>query len=135
MALLKADMSIAARYARLVSDQSLGERIFSRIAAEHILTEQTLLAVCRQKWLLDNEKILQRAIKLRIPYVDPLCLIQVGLLRRFRALPDLGSPNGSDPDALHLSIVGIAAGLKTRVVPPLFQILFTLILPAPGPGR
>lgn len=113
MALLKADMSIAARYAQLVADRKLGEQIFNRIAAEHTQTQQALLAVSQQKRLLDNEKVLQRAIQLRNPYVDPLSLIQVGLLRRLRALPQVDSAERKTIlDALRLSIVGIAAGLK-----------------------
>ncbi len=113
MALLKADMSIAARYARLVGEAELGERIFRQIAAEHAGTQQILLAVSQQKRLLDNEKVLQRAIQLRNPYVDALSLTQVGLLRRFRTLSDDDSPERKGIlDALRLSIVGIAAGLK-----------------------
>lgn len=113
MALLKADMSIAARYARLVTDRALSDHIFSQIAAEHTQTQQALLVVSRQKRLLDNEKVLQRAIQLRNPYVDPLSLTQVGLLRRFRALPEEDSAERKTIlDALRLSIVGIAAGLK-----------------------
>lgn len=113
MALLKADMAIASRYARLVSDAALSERIFGQIAAEHACTQQILLAISQQKRLLDNEKILQRAIQLRNPYVDSLSLTQVGLLRRFRTLPDHDSAERKEVlDALRLSIVGIAAGLK-----------------------
>jgi phosphoenolpyruvate carboxylase len=113
MALLKADMSIAARYAQLVTDRILGDHIFSQIAAEHSQTQQALLVVSQQKRLLDNEKVLQRAIQLRNPYVDSLSLTQVGLLRRFRALPEEDSAERKTIlDALRLSIVGIAAGLK-----------------------
>jgi phosphoenolpyruvate carboxylase len=113
MALLKADMSIAARYAQLVTDRALGDHIFSQIAAEHTQTQQALLVVSQQKRLLDNEKVLQRAIQLRNPYVDSLSLTQVGLLRRFRALPEEDSAERKTIlDALRLSIVGIAAGLK-----------------------
>ncbi len=112
MALCKADMAIASRYAGLVEDRQLAERVFGRIAAEHRRTEAQLLALTGQRALLDNEPVLQRAIRLRNPYVDPLNLIQVGLLRRFR------QPGLSEAEherllkALRLSIVGIAAGLK-----------------------
>lgn len=113
MALLKADMAIAARYAQLVSDQQLAQQIFGRIAAEHTQTEQILLTVTQHKRLLDNEKVLQRAIQLRNPYVDPLSLIQVGLLRQYRALSRKDSAQRKIIlDGLRLSIVGIAAGLK-----------------------
>ncbi len=112
MALSKADMSIAARYAQLVADHELGREIFRRIAAEYDRTRKAILAVTGQEALLDNELVLQRAIYLRNPYVDPLNLIQVGLLRRLRALPEGSAERERVVDALRLSIVGIAAGLK-----------------------
>jgi phosphoenolpyruvate carboxylase len=112
MALSKADMSIAARYAQLVANRELGQEIFHRIAAEYECTREAILAVTGQKALLDNEPVLQRAIRLRNPYVDPLNLIQVGLLRRLRALPENSPERERLVDALRLSIVGIAAGLK-----------------------
>ncbi len=112
MALCKADMAIAARYAELVADHELRRRIFDRIAAEHARTRDVLLAVTRQRALLDNEPVLKRAIQLRNPYVDPLNLIQVRLLRRLRALPEGSEERERIMDPLRLSIVGIAAGLK-----------------------
>ncbi|MFQ5856999.1 MAG: phosphoenolpyruvate carboxylase [Anaerolineae bacterium] len=112
MALCKADMAIAARYAGLVADPELGQRVFGRIAAEHARTRDALLAITGQQALLDNEPVLQRAIRLRNPYVDPLSLVQVGLLRRLRALPENSAERETVVDALRLSIVGIAAGLK-----------------------
>ncbi|MCS7221366.1 MAG: phosphoenolpyruvate carboxylase [Anaerolineae bacterium] len=112
MALSKADMSIAARYAQLVVDRKLGQEIFHQIAAEYERTREAILAVTGQKALLDNEPVLQRAICLRNPYVDPLNLIQVGLLRRLRTLPEGSVERERVVDALRLSIVGIAAGLK-----------------------
>ncbi|MFV1859243.1 MAG: phosphoenolpyruvate carboxylase [Anaerolineales bacterium] len=112
MALSKADMAIAARYAELVADHALGQRIFGQIAAEHARTRQALLAVTEQQALLDNEPVLQRAIRLRNPYVDPLSLIQIGLLRRLRALAQDSAEREVVVDALRLSTVGIAAGLK-----------------------
>ena len=112
MALSKADMAIASRYAGLVEDREIGQRIFKKIAAEHARTTQCLLAITGQQALLDNEPVLQRAIRLRNPYVDPLSLIQVGLLRRLRSLPADSAEREQVVDALRLSIVGIAAGLK-----------------------
>jgi phosphoenolpyruvate carboxylase len=112
MALLKADMAIAARYAGLVDDPELGRRIFGQIAAEHTRAREALLAITGQQALLDNEPVLQRAIRLRNPYVDPLNLVQVGLLRRLRRLPGDSAEREQIVNALRLSIVGIAAGLK-----------------------
>jgi len=112
MALSKADMAIAARYAGLVENPELGQHIFGKIAGEHARTTEALLAITGQQALLDNEPVLQRAIRLRNPYVDPLSLIQVGLLRRLRTLPEDSAERELVVDALRLSIVGIAAGLK-----------------------
>lgn len=97
---------------RVVADHELGQGIFGQIAAEHARTRQALLAVTGRKALLDNEPVLQRAIHLRNPYVDPLNLIQVGLLRRLRVLPEDSAEREVIMDLLRLSIVGIAAGLK-----------------------
>ncbi len=112
MALAKADLAIAGRYVGLVEDEELAEAVFGRIQAEYQRTREALLAVTQQEALLDNEPTLQRAIRLRNPYVDPLSFIQVGLLRRLRSLPASSPERDAIMDALRLSIVGIAAGLK-----------------------
>ncbi len=112
MALMKADMQIAGRYATLVEDEQIRERIFGRILEEYRNTRAALLQVTGQRELLDNEPLLQQAIRLRNPYVDPLNLVQVGLLRRYRQLPPRAKERQAMLDALRLSIVGIAAGLK-----------------------
>ena len=118
MSLAKADMDIAARYARLVGDQTVAGRIYGQIAGEY---RRAVLVICRitdQDALLDNQPVLQKSIRLRNPYVDPLSYLQVELLRRLRALP----PEGEGEDlkekrrdlraAVLLSINGVAAGVK-----------------------
>ena len=112
MALGKADMPIAEQYARLVTDPQVRQRIFRAIITEYLRTREAILAVTGQKDLLDNEPVLQRAIRLRNPYVDPLNLIQIGLLQRFRSLPPDSEEREQVLHALRLSIVGIASGLK-----------------------
>jgi phosphoenolpyruvate carboxylase len=76
-------------------------------------TCHSILQVTGQNKILDNQPVLQRSIRLRNPYVDPLNFIQVSLLRRLRALPD---PESSEArlllQAIFLTINGIAAGLK-----------------------
>ena len=59
--------------------------------------------------LLDHDPVLRRALRLRNPYVDPMSLIQVDLLRRWR---DAGSPDGELLDTLLLTVNGIAHGLQ-----------------------
>ena len=120
MSLAKADMDIAARYAGLVQDQAMGERLFATIREEYERCVAVLCRVTGREALLDNSPVLQKSIRLRNPYVDPLSHLQVELLRRLRAVP----PSEPDEDvelhaqrrdlraAVLLSINGVAAGLK-----------------------
>jgi phosphoenolpyruvate carboxylase len=101
-------MGIAARYAQLVQDETIRDRIWSRIQAEYELTVRMILAITGEERLHDRDPRLQRTFERRNPYVDPLSLIQVELLRRWRASDD-------DPElieALHLAVNGIAGGLR-----------------------
>ncbi len=108
MVLGKSDLAIAKRYVALVRDQQLAESIFATIAAEWQRTVRWLLAITGQRELLDANPLLKRSVQNRFPYIDPLHLVQVELLRRHRAGED-------DPRlrlGIHLSINGIAAGLR-----------------------
>ncbi len=108
MAIAKADMGIAARYIQLVQDETIRDRIWSRIREEYELTVRMILAVTGEERLHDRDPRLQRTFERRNPYVDPLSLIQVELLRRWRASDD-------DPElieALQLAVNGIAGGLR-----------------------
>jgi phosphoenolpyruvate carboxylase len=107
LAMAKADLSIARAYADLVPDPELRERTFSMLADEFRRTERMLLAITDQKELLANNPVLSRSIRLRNPYVDPMSLIQVDLLRRKRD----GAADDELNYALGSTINGIAAGL------------------------
>jgi phosphoenolpyruvate carboxylase len=108
LAMAKADLNIAHLYANaLVHDASLRERIFGVLAEEFERTRQMLLAVTGQSGLLERNSVLSQSIRLRNPYVDPMSLIQVELLRRKRA----GAPSEEFNYALGATINGIAAGL------------------------
>ncbi len=111
MAMAKADIHIAAHYAGLVRNQTLGQRIFRRIAAEYHLTERHILALTGFPALLQNTPVLQSSIARRNPYVDPLSFLQIELMRRRR------SHAGTDQEAriartIQLTISGIAAGVR-----------------------
>jgi phosphoenolpyruvate carboxylase len=108
MALAKADLGIAALYASLVQDVELRERVFSKVKAEFERTLRAVLAVTRQRELLEKNQVLARSIRLRNPYVDPMSLIQVDLLRRKRAGEDTPEVNR----AIAGTINGISAGLR-----------------------
>lgn len=108
MGLAKADLSIARLYAGLVTDEPLRERVFALILDEFERTKRVVLGLTEQTTLLEKNPVLARSIKLRNPYVDPLSLIQVELLRRKRA----GEADDSLNYALAATINGIAAGLR-----------------------
>jgi phosphoenolpyruvate carboxylase len=104
----KADLTIARRYAALVEDAALGERVFRMLAEEFERTRVMLLEVTGQSRLLEENPVLERSIRLRNPYVDPMSLIQVDLLRRKRA----GEQSEELNYALAATINGISAGLR-----------------------
>jgi phosphoenolpyruvate carboxylase len=103
----KADFSIASLYAELVEDEELRQRMFALLREEFDRTLKMVLEVTGQRRLLETNPVLERSIRLRNPYVDPMSLVQVELLRRKRA--------GDESDELNYSLAatinGIAAGL------------------------
>lgn len=106
MALAKSDMVIAAHYAELSSDP---EGLFRRILDEHRLTVEGILWLKGAEDLLDDDETLKRSIRLRNPYLDPMSLLQVDLLGRWRAA---GRPDDGVFRALVASVNGIAKGLQ-----------------------
>ncbi|HEY0263567.1 MAG TPA: phosphoenolpyruvate carboxylase [Granulicella sp.] len=111
MALAKADFGIARLYADLVEDKSLRDRVFTMLEEEFHLTRRMILAVTGQKTLLETNPVLEQSIRLRNPYVDPMSLIQVELIRRKRALPE-GEESAELNRAITATINGISAGLR-----------------------
>jgi phosphoenolpyruvate carboxylase len=108
VALAKSDLGISRLYAALVEDAALRERVFSKIEEEFHRTHRMVLAILGQKELLETNPVLARSIRLRNPYVDPMSLIQVDLLRRKRA----GEDNEAINRAIAATINGISAGLR-----------------------
>jgi phosphoenolpyruvate carboxylase len=107
IAMAKADMSIARFYAGLVTDASLRDRVFGMLHEEFERTRKQILRVTGQQELLENNPVLFRSVRLRNPYVDPMSLIQVDLLRRKRS----GTSGTSTDYAIGATMNGIAAGL------------------------
>lgn len=108
MVLAKSDMSIASRYADLVADDLLAERIFTDIYNEWKRTGERLCAITGQRSFLQSNPSLARSFRNRQPYIDPLNHLQVGLLRRFRS----GEQDDKIKRAILLTINGIASGLR-----------------------
>ncbi len=108
MVLSKSDMGIASRYAELVPDETLRTRIFGEIEAEWQRTVDMLFLITGASSLLEDNPTLARSLTTRTPYIDPLNHLQVALLHRHRA----GDDNEKVKRAIHLTINGIAAGLR-----------------------
>jgi phosphoenolpyruvate carboxylase len=108
MVLSKTDMGIASRYAELVPDEALRAKIFGEIEAEWQRTVEMLFAITGASTLLEDNPTLARSLTTRTPYIDPLNHLQVALLHRHRA----GDDNEKVKRAIHLTINGIAAGLR-----------------------
>jgi phosphoenolpyruvate carboxylase len=108
MVLAKADMAIAGRYAGLVEDRALADRVFGQIKAEWERTNEALLKITRQNGLLEKNPDLAAAIRSRLPYIDPLNHLQIELIRRRRR----GDTDEAVVEGVHLTINGVAAGLR-----------------------
>jgi phosphoenolpyruvate carboxylase len=107
LAMAKADLSIARLYAQLVPNEPLRERVWEMLVDEFERTRHVILSIKEQTVLLGGNPVLSRSIRLRNPYVDPMSLIQVDLLRRKRA----GANSEELNYALGATINGIASGL------------------------
>jgi phosphoenolpyruvate carboxylase len=108
MVLSKTDMGIASRYAELVEDVELRDRIFGAIEREWESTVEMLFAVTGASTLLQDNPAFARSLLTRTPYIDPLNHLQVALLQRHRA----GDNDEKVKRAIHLTINGIATGLR-----------------------
>ncbi len=108
MALAKVDLPLARQYATLVKDAELRKRVFSMFEEEFWRTRKMLLVVTGQQDLLETNPDLVKSLQLRTPYIDPMSLIQIELLRRKRS----GMNTACLDQVLAATINGIAAGLR-----------------------
>lgn len=107
--LSKGDIAIASLYAELTSE-TVRETIFADIKAEFERTRAIVLEITGYREVLENEQWLQRSIKVRNPYVDPLNHLQIAILRHLR---NRTPENLAElQQAMLLSVNGIAAGLQ-----------------------
>src|SRR3954471_20986055 len=113
MVLAKSSIAIASRYAELVPDENLRETIFGRIRREWHSSIETLLDIMGHGRLLQGNPLLERSIRNRFPYLDPLNHVQVELLKEHRK--ELANGETADEQVLRgiqLTINGISAGLR-----------------------
>lgn len=116
LALAKVELAIAHRYSELMEeDEETRQRLWSLISAEYQRSRSTVLQITGQSELLSSTPWLQRSIEARNPFVDPINLLQIELLRRRRAITSAPADQGDDPlrDLLRLTVQGIAAGMRT----------------------
>lgn len=108
MILAKTDMNIASRYSGLVEDRTTRESIFGRIRDAWLRTTERLLEIRGEACLLEHDSALDASIRLRLPYIEPLNMLQVELLKRHRA----GEKDVRIHEGIHLSINAIATALR-----------------------
>ena len=108
MVLSKSSLAIASRYAELVTDEALRAKIFGRIEQEWSDSIEMLLAITGQTKLLEANPLLDRSIRNRFPYLDPLNHVQVELLKEHRANPG----DSRVLQGIQLTINGVSAGLR-----------------------
>jgi phosphoenolpyruvate carboxylase len=108
MVLAKTDLQIARHYLHLVEDQEAGQRIFDRVRSAWEQTHDCLLEITGQSRLLENNPQLDASIRLRVPYIEPLNLLQVELIKRHRA----GETDPRIQEGIQLSINAVATALR-----------------------
>jgi len=108
MALSKVDLPLARQYATLVNDEGIRSRVLAMLEEEFLKTCKMILVVTDQQDLLETDPDLAKSLQLRTPYIDPMSLIQIELLRRKRS----GNQSALIDQVLAATINGIAAGLR-----------------------
>ena len=108
MVLAKSDMGIAAHYADLVEDKALSQALFGTIKDHWNKAHDGVLDASNQKYLLEASPALHNSIMLRLPYIEPLNLLQIELLKRHRA----GEADERIGEGIQLTINAIATALR-----------------------
>jgi phosphoenolpyruvate carboxylase len=104
----KSDMGIAESYAALVKDRALADAIFPRIRDGWERARAGLLDATGQERILEKNPRLDASIRLRLPYIEPLNLLQIELMKRHRA----GEQDERVAEGILLSINAIATALR-----------------------
>ena len=112
MVMAKSDLGIAARYLELGAHRTMDKRIFTRISEEWHACREALATLTGQAAPLSSDPALARVISYRFPYLDPLNHLQVELMRRYRQRSTTEPIHERVRRGIHLSINGVAAGLR-----------------------
>ena len=104
----KADMQLTKLYSTLVGDKEIADRVDKASAEEYTLTLEMFLKVTEQEHLLAENPALERSVRSRFPYLVPLNIIQLELLRRYRA----GDEREVVSNGIRLTMNGLATALR-----------------------
>ncbi|XP_062163584.1 phosphoenolpyruvate carboxylase 4 [Alnus glutinosa] len=107
MVLGKADIPIAKHYDEVLVSESRRE-LGSKLRTELLTAEKYVLVVSGHEKLSENNRSLRRLIESRLPYLNPMNMLQVEVLKRLRC----DDANHKLRDALLITINGIAAGMR-----------------------
>jgi phosphoenolpyruvate carboxylase len=108
----KSDLALASRYADLVTDKRLSRQILLKIQTQWDQTRRALTDITGHKQLLATNPALERSIRHRFPYIDPLHHLQVELIQRFRRDENQIETDDRTKRGIHIAINGIASGLR-----------------------
>ena len=112
MAVAKSDIQIAQHYSEMVSDPVLRQSVFTRIRHEYDLTVRMIRTITDLPEILDSDPGLQRSIRLRNPFIDPINYIQVNLIGKIRAQKKESPPTEQLVHAVLHTINCIATGMR-----------------------
>ena len=112
MSLSKADMNIARRYAALSDDAFQGQQVFELIASEYSATVAEILRIMAADKLLEESPDLQRSLRWRDAYLEPMNYIQILLLQRYRDNSEDEATRQQWLDPLLRTISAISAGMR-----------------------
>jgi phosphoenolpyruvate carboxylase len=109
MVCAKADLSLARLYVEQLGGSS---SVFEGLEREYERTVRAILAIREQQELLERHPSLRTTLRLRSPYVDPLHLLQIELIKRKRLRPPTGADEALMTHAIGSTINGIAQGMR-----------------------
>ena len=112
MALFKSDMNTARKYADLCNNKKLADHVFNLIKQENETTVDLVLKIAKINRLLSQDTLLELSLTRREPYLNPLCFIQIDLLKKYREIDDQEASENPWKNPLLSSINAIAAGMR-----------------------
>jgi phosphoenolpyruvate carboxylase len=112
MVLMKSDMTIGREYVRLCENKKSAEKLFEMISSEYEKSEKAVLNITGEQHLLDSNPSLQRSLRLRNAYIDPISLVQIKFLQMYRSSTSENGNRQQILDLLRSTVNGIAAGVR-----------------------